>query len=212
MTVDRCSIVRQAQEKREKREAPPRAVRRGNSCHWAAARMISDGAQREPVSGARMVLRRHRAEEELRWACGGGSRGAAQGRLDVARGGVVKRGWCVRCRTHRFGGVVGRLRQPDLTSPHPPNPTDRGEDPQLLHPTPRTSAAVHARPNIMDQLHKTCPLLGLLCFGCAAVPAAAALGAPASLPVSEFWQLPLGAQRARAGSSVTLVFAQLRGS
>jgi hypothetical protein len=34
----------------------------------------------------------------------------------------------------------------------------------------------------------------------------------ASLPVSEFRQLPLVAQRARAGSSVTLAFAQLRGA
>ncbi len=37
-----------------------------------------------------------------------------------------------------------------------------------------------------------CPLLGLLCFGCAAVPVAVALAAPASLRVSEFRQLPLG--------------------
>ncbi len=57
---------------------------------------------------------------------------------------------------------------------------------------------------------QVCPLLGLLCFGCAAVPVAGALAAPACLPVTEFRQLPLGSQRARAGSSVTLVFAQLR--
>jgi hypothetical protein len=57
-----------------------------------------------------------------------------------------------------------------------------------------------------------CPLLGLLCFGCAAVPVAGALAAPASLRVSEFRQLLLGAQRARAGGSVTLDFAQLRGA
>ncbi len=42
-----------------------------------------------------------------------------------------------------------------------------------------------------------CPLLGLLCCGCAAVPVAGALAAPASLSVSEFRQLPLGAQRAQ---------------
>jgi hypothetical protein len=57
-----------------------------------------------------------------------------------------------------------------------------------------------------------CPLLGLLCFGCAAVPVAGALAVPASLRVSQFRQLLLGAQRARAGSSVTLVFARLRGA
>jgi hypothetical protein len=57
-----------------------------------------------------------------------------------------------------------------------------------------------------------CPLLGLLCSGCAAVPVANALAAPVSLPVSGYRELPLGAQRARAGSSVTLVFAQLRGA
>jgi hypothetical protein len=40
-----------------------------------------------------------------------------------------------------------------------------------------------------------------------------ALAAPAPLPVfSEFRQLPLVAQRARAGSPFTLVFAQLRGA
>jgi hypothetical protein len=57
-----------------------------------------------------------------------------------------------------------------------------------------------------------CPLLGLLCFGCAAVPVAGALAAPASLRASDLRQLLLGARRARAGSSVTFVFAQLRGA